>query len=125
MGLITTPAATSVIGCALRVHTNLGPGLLESVYADCLAQELKKDRLEFQRQVRLPLKYEGGLLRRVFVADFVVEDSVLVELKSIDRILSVHCAQVLTYLRLAGLRKGLLINFNTAHLRDGIRSFVR
>jgi len=125
VGLITNPAATAVIGCALRVHTKLGPGLLESVYADCLAKELTKDRVTFQRQVRFPINYDGDNLPRVFVADFVVDSTVLVELKSVERILAVHRAQVVSYLRITGLRKGLLINFNVAHLRDGIRSFVR
>jgi GxxExxY protein len=121
VGLITNPAATAVIGCAMRVHTKLGPGLLESVYADCLAKELTKDRVTFQRQMRFPINYDGDNLPRVFVADFVVDSTVLVELKSVERILAVHRAQVVSYLRITGLRKGLLINFNVAHLRDGIR----
>jgi len=125
VGLITNPAATAVIGCALRVHSKLGPGLLESVYGDCLAKELTRDGACFRRQVRFPINYDGEDLPRVFVADFVVDSTVLVELKSVERILAVHRAQVVSYLRITGLRKGLLINFNVAHLRDGIRSFVR
>jgi GxxExxY protein len=125
VALITTPEATAIIGCATRVHSALGAGLFESVYEQCLAVEFLKAGLSFQRQVTLPVRYEGFELQRAFVADFIVESSVLVELKSIDRLLTVHSAQVLTYMRLAGLKKGLLINFNTAHLRDGIKSFVR
>jgi GxxExxY protein len=109
----------------MRVHSSLGPGLFESVYEHCLAQEFLKSGLAFKRQVTLPLCYEGIELQRAFVADFIVEASVLVELKSIDRLLTVHSAQVLTYMRLAGLKKALLINFNTVHLRNGIKSFVR
>lgn len=125
MALITTPVATAVIGCATRVHSQLGPGLFESVYEECLAHEFLKAGLKFQRQVTLPLIYEGLSLPRAFTADFIVEKSVVVELKSVERILSIHCAQVLTYLRVSGLRKGLLINFNTSLLREGIKSFVR
>ena len=124
MALITTPEATAIIGCATRVHSALGAGLFESVYEQCLAVEFGKAGLSFQRQVTLPLRYEGLELKRAFVADFIVEATVLVEIKSIERVLAVHSSQVLTYMRLAGLKKALLINFNTPHLRDGIKSFV-
>jgi len=125
VALITTPEATAIIGCAMRVHSTLGPGLFESVYEKCLCVEFAKAGLGFQRQVTLPVRYEGLELQRAFVADFIVEATVLVELKSIERLLTVHSAQVLTYMRLADLKKALLFNFNTAHLRDGIKSFVR
>ncbi len=125
MGLLTTPEATAIIGCAMRVHSTLGAGLFESVYEQCLAVEFTKAGLSFQRQVTLPVRYEGLELHRAFMADFIVESSVLLELKSIEKLLTVHSAQVLTYMRLAELRKALLINFNTLHLRDGIKSFVR
>lgn len=124
MSLITSPTATAVIGCALRVHQALGPGLFESVYEQCLAYELDDARIPFRRQVKLPMRYAGMDLPMAFTADFIVDEAVLVELKSVERTLSIHHAQVLTYLRLSGLRKGLLINFNTVRLKDGIKSFV-
>jgi GxxExxY protein len=125
VALLTTPEATAIIGCAMRVHSALGAGLFESVYEKCLAVEFQKAGLRFRRQVVLPVRYEGLEVQRAFVADFIVESSVLVELKSIERLLTVHTAQVLTYMRLADLKKALLFNFNTVHLRDGIKSFVR
>ena len=124
MALITTPEATAVIKCALRVHSVIGPGVFESVYEECLAHELRKTGLAFRRQVLMPLHYDGIVLPRAFMADFVVEDAVLVELKSVEKVLPVHCAQVMTYLRLSGLQKGLLINFNVPHLKEGLRSFL-
>ena len=124
MALITTPAATALIGCALRVHTAVGPGLFESLYEECLAHELRKERLAFRRQVTLPFTYDGILIKRSFTADLIVEESVLVELKSIEKIHPVHDAQMLTYMRVAGLKKGLLINFNCVRLKHGIKSYV-
>jgi GxxExxY protein len=124
MSLITTPEATRVIGCALRVHTELGPGLFESVYEDCLTHELRKAGLAFRRQVGLAVTYDGRTFPRAFVADLIVEDALLVEIKSVETVLAVHAVQVQTYLKLSGLQKGLMINFNVASLRDGIRSFL-
>ena len=124
MALITNPTATAVIGCALRVHTAVGPGLFESVYEECLAHELRRDGLAFRRQVTLPFTYDGIVIPRSFTADLIVEESVLVELKSIEKFHPVHDAQMLTYLRIAGLKKGLLFNFNTVRLKQGIKSFV-
>jgi GxxExxY protein len=124
MALVTTPAASSVIGCALRVHRALGPGLFESIYERCLSHEFGKAGMSFRRQVSLPVTYDGLDLGRAFCVDFIVEESVVVEIKSVETILPVHSSQVLTYLKLSGLRKGLLINFNAALLKDGIRSFV-
>ena len=122
--LITTPEATEIIGCAIRVHTKLGPGIFESVYEDCLAHELTKAQLAFRRQVVLPVVYDGVEMRRAFVVDLIVEEQVLVEIKSAQTILPVHGKQVLTYMRLSGLEKGLLFNFNEDRLKDGIKSFV-
>ena len=122
--LITTPVASEIIDCAIRVHRVLGPGLFESVYEQCLAYEFKAAKLAFRRRVRLPIQYAGTTLPLAFSADFIVEDSVLVELKSVERTLPIHSAQVLTYLRVSGLKKGLLINFNTTLLKNGIKSFV-
>lgn len=124
MALITTPAATAVIGCALRVHTAVGPGLFESLYEECLAHEMRKEGLTFRRQVTLPSTYDGILIKRSFTADLIVEESVLVELKSIEKFHPIHDAQMLTYLRIAGLKKGLLFNFNSVRLKQGLKSYV-
>jgi GxxExxY protein len=122
--LITTPEATRIIGCAMQVHSELGPGLFESVYEECLSHELRKAGMAYRRQVALPLKYDGQVMARAFVADLIVEESVLVEIKSVETVLLVHRAQVQTYLRLSGLQKGLLFNFNTDRLKNGIWSFL-
>lgn len=124
MGLVTVNSAETVIGCAITVHRALGPGLFESVYEPCLVHELTKAGLKFARQVLLPIQYDGLVFARAFRADLIVEGELLVEIKSIERVLSVHHAQVLTYLRLSGLKKALLINFNAEALRAGIKSFV-
>ena len=124
MALITTPVATTIIGCALRVHTALGPGLLESPYQECLALELGRAGLKFKRHTALPLDYQDVHVPRAYIADFIVENEVLVELKTVDQIIPVHKAQVLTYLRLAKLQRGLLINFRVVRLKDGIRSVI-
>ena len=109
-----------VIGLAIKVHRALGPGLLEEVYEECLCWELKESGLTFVRQAMLPLIYQGVRLPRGYRADIIVEDSVLLEIKSVEHILPVHVSQVLTYLRLGGYRIGLLINFNTKLLKDGL-----
>lgn len=124
VALITVPEAEIIIGSAMRVHTALGPGLLESAYAECLAFELAKAGLQFLRQARLSLRYETIHLPRVYVADFIVANTVLVELKTVDHLLPVHTAQVVTYLRLAKVQKGLIINFRVVRLKDGIKSVI-
>ena len=106
------------------MHRKLGPGLLESVYDACLCWELEHDNLAFQRQVPLPVIYEGVNLTCGYYADIIVDQSVIVELKSVERILPVHEAQMLTYLRLSGCRFGLLMNFNSVMLKDGLRRFI-
>ena len=108
----------------IEVHRKLGPGLFESVYQPCLAHEFRKARLEFTEQVIVPLHYDGLRLDRAFRADFIVNEEVIVEIKAIENVLPVHHAQVLTYMRITGLRKGLLFNFNVPVLKDGIKSFV-
>jgi GxxExxY protein len=110
--------------CGMRVHTVLGPGLLESIYEECLCHELNRAGLRFRRQVESPIKYGDVTLSAALRLDLVVEDTVVVEVKAVEQILKVHEAQLLTYLRLAGKRLGLLLNFNTAHFRDGIRRMV-
>jgi len=124
MSLVTVESAEPVIGCALTVHRALGPGLFESVYEACLARELEETGIRFERQVALPLLYKGIQFSKAFRVDFIIEKELLVELKSIERVLPVHLMQVRTYLKLAGLRKGLLINFNAPLLRDGLKSVV-
>lgn len=110
----------TIIGAAIDVHRELGPGLLESAYEECLCHELHIRGLTFARQVDLPVRYKGLSLDCGYRLDVVVENRVVVELKSIEQLLPVHQAQLLTYLRLSGKRVGLLLNFNVATLKDGI-----
>jgi GxxExxY protein len=114
------PLTEKVIGAAIEVHRHLGPGLLESAYEECLCWELGQAGLAFARQVRLPVVYKGIRLDLGYQMDLVVEGSLVVELKTVEKLGPIHEAQLLTYLRLSGLRKGLILNFHTAHLRDGI-----
>jgi GxxExxY protein len=113
-----------VIGMAIKIHRALGPGLFERTYEDCLELELSRAGLRFQRQVELHLVYEGVRFPRCYRADIIVEDAVILEIKAIDRILPIHESQVLTYLCLSGCRIGLLLNFNTRLIKDGLRRFV-
>ena len=110
-----------VIGCAIEVHRHLGPGLLESAYEDCLCHELSLDSIGFERQVTLPISYKGLSVPGAYRMDLVVEGQVIVEIKAADRLVQAYEAQLLTYLRLSGLRVGLLLNFNQAVLKDGIK----
>ncbi len=114
-------AASLVVDAVLAVHSRLGPGLLESVYEICLVCELQKRRLSVERQVAVPVCYEGIDMEVGFRVDLLVERCLIVELKAVEVILPVHWAQVLTYLRLTGHRLGLLINFHVPLIRDGIR----
>ena len=113
-----------IVGLAMRVHTRLGPGLLESAYAHSLCREFDQNMLAYARQVDLPLNYEGALLDCGYRADVIVDNEVILELKSVERILPLHEAQLLTYLRLSRCRIGLLLSFNTVSLKDGIRRRV-
>jgi GxxExxY protein len=106
------------------VHRALGPGLLESAYEFCLTHELQLSGVEFRRQVSVPVVYKRTHLDCGYRADFVVEDVLLVEIKSIDRLLPIHQAQVLTYMRLLGLQQGLLMNFNNYRLVDGLKNLL-
>ena len=108
------------IAAALEVHRQLGPGLLESAYQACLCHELAMRRIDFRTEVALPVNYKGMHLDCGYRMDIVVAGKIAVELKSIDKILPIHQAQLLTYLRLSGIRVGLLINFNVSILRHGI-----
>jgi len=113
-----------VIGCAVEVHKNLEPGLLESTYEQCLAYELKKSKIPFMLQHHLPVEYKGVKLDCGYRIDLLVDDKIIVELKSVDNILPIHQAQLLTYLKLSGIRIGLLMNFNVKHLKSGIKRMV-
>jgi GxxExxY protein len=113
-----------IIGAAIEVHRQTGPGLMESVYEECLCYELSQLGLRFQRQVHLPLSYKGIKLDCGFKMDLVVEDSVVLELKTVDQLLPIHSAQLLTYLKLSGKEVGLLINFNEPVLTKGLKRLV-
>ena len=113
-----------IIGAAIEVHRALGPGLLESAYAECLAHELAQTGVRFLRQVPVPLVYKGLKPDAGFRLDLLVEDEVVVELKSVEQLLPVHTAQVLTYLQRSGKRLALLINLNETTLKHGIKRLV-
>jgi len=119
-----TPLCRRVIGCAIEVHSRLGPGLLESAYETCLAREFALQRIIHKRQVPLPVEYKGISVRQAYRVDFVVEDELLLEIKSIDYVLPVHRAQLFTYLKLLHLRQGLLLNFKAPRLIDGLVSVL-
>ena len=116
--------SNKVLGCALEVHRQLGPGLLESAYEQCLAYELKRANIPFRVQVELPIEYKQIQLDCGYRMDLLVADRLIVELKSVDQLLKIHEAQILTYMKLAKLKIGLLINFNVEVLRQGIKRFV-
>jgi GxxExxY protein len=113
-----------IIGLAMRVHSRLGPGLLESAYHRCLCHELSQADLKFDQQVRLPIHYDGIEIESGYLADIIVRGEVILELKTVEQFHPLHEAQLLTYLRLSSCRVGLLINFNTVSLTDGIRRRV-
>ena len=113
-----------VIGCAIEVHRELGPGLMEMPYRRCLARELRAAGLSFQGEVIVPLLYKGERVECGYRADFVVENELLIEIKSVDRLLPIHSAQVMTYLKLTRVRQALLFNFNVERLKDGMKSFL-
>ena len=118
--LVHADVSFAVIGAAIEVHRQLGPGLLESAYEHCLCHELALREIPFERQVALPVRYKGLLLDCGYRLDMVVDRSVLLELKSVEQINKIHEAQLLSYLRLSDIRVGLLINFNVTNLRRGI-----
>jgi GxxExxY protein len=115
------PYSRRVIGCAIEVHRTLGPGLLEAVYEACLCHELEQAGIAFIRQHSLPVVYKGQQLDCDLKIDVIVEQTLVLEIKSVRTIHSVHEAQLLTYLKLSGLRSGLLLNFNEARMLDGVR----
>jgi GxxExxY protein len=116
--------SSQVIGCALEVHKTLGPGLLESSYEQALIYELTQAGIPVQKQLELPILYKGLPLEGNYRIDLLVGKQIIVELKSVDKLLDIHAAQLLTYMKLANKRIGLLINFNHSYLKEGIRRFV-
>ena len=114
----------AVVDAAMKVHSALGPGLLESAYAACLKHELIKRGLKVACEVPLPVIYDGIKLEAGYRLDLVVEDTVVVDLKAIEALAPIHQAQIISYLKLSGKPIGLLINFHTLHLKDGIKRFV-
>ncbi len=113
-----------VIGCAIEVHRHLGPGLLESAYQECLAYELRRAGISFHKEWSLPVRYKDVLIDCGYRVDILVEQTLIVELKSVDRLLPIHEAQLLTYMKLASIRTGLLMNFNVQRLTDGLKRMV-
>jgi len=118
------PLTERIIGSAIEVHRALGPGLLESAYEECLCFELKEVGLSFARQVPLPIVYKSVRLDCGYRLDLIVENRVILELKAVERLLPIHEAQALTYLRLTGIRTALLLNFNSSALKNGMRRLV-
>jgi GxxExxY protein len=117
------PLAGRIIRCALEVHRELGPGLLESTYQQCLAHEMALQGLSFKKEFPLPVAYKGIRLDCGYRIDFMVENEVVLELKSVSDIAPIHHAQILTYMKLASITTGLLINFNVKLLKQGIKRF--
>jgi GxxExxY protein len=117
------PLTEKIIGCAIEVHRQLGPGLLESTYESALAVEFELSGLRFQRQTPFPISYKGRIIGEHRL-DLLVDKAVVLEIKSVERHDSIFEAQVLTYLKITGLRRALLINFNSRLLKDGIKRFV-
>jgi GxxExxY protein len=120
----TNEITDKIIGCAIKVHKVLGPGLLESAYHACLYYELAKSGLQVEKEKALPLVYEEVKLDCGYRMDFVIEKKVIVEVKSVESLTDIHLAQVLTYLKLSNNRFGLLINFNVMKLKDGVKRVV-
>lgn len=114
----------NVIGAAIEVHKELGPGLLESVYRKCLVYELRQTTLDVKEELLLPINYKGLVIEGSFRLDLLVENSLVIELKSVERILPIHHAQIISYLKMSNKSTGLLINFNVPVLKQGIKRFV-
>ena len=124
MGLVehrTNLTSEKVIGAAIEVHRRLGPGLLESSYHLCMCRELELRGIAYQSQVDLPLEYKGIDIGRGYVIDLLVQDALIVEIKSVSKLLPIHCSQLMTYMRLSRVSAGLLINFNVETLLKGLK----
>jgi GxxExxY protein len=113
-----------VVDAAMKVHSALGPGLLENAYEACLKYELEERGMQVKQQIGLPLKYEGIQIDLGYRLDLLIENEVIVELKAVDKLMPIHEAQLLSYLKLSGRKLGLLINFNVLHLKNGIKRMV-
>ncbi len=113
-----------ILGKCIKIHKALGPGLFESVYEEVLSYELKKEGIKIQSQVIIPIIYDKLKMEKGFIADLIVDNKVIIEIKSIEKVLPVHKKQILTYLKLTGIKLGLLINFNENLLKDGITRIV-
>lgn len=116
--------AKNVVDCCYKIHKKIGPGLLESVYLEILAYELKKVGYRCEKEVGIPVQYEDVKLDLGFRADLIVENLVIIELKAVEKVLPVHLKQLMTYLRLTGMKLGLLVNFNVNLIKDGIERVV-
>ena len=124
MGLVPHPLnviSERVIGAAIDIHRHLGPGLLESSYHSCMCRELDLRRIAYLSQVPLPFEYKGVQIGKTYVIDLLIEECLIVELKSVDKLLPIHCSQLMTYMRLQRVSSGLLINFNVTTLIHGIK----
>jgi GxxExxY protein len=119
-----SPLVHEVISCCIEIHRHLGPGLLESAYVRCLAHEFTLRRVRFRQEVPVPVAYKSVEIDCGYRGDFVVDESLLLELKSVERVLPIHEAQVLTYLKLTRLSQALLVNFNVSRLVDGVKSYL-
>lgn len=119
-----TELSNKVIGCAIEVHRHLGPGLLESTYQQCLAHELGLNGIDFSVESPLPVVYKDITLDCGYRIDLFVENEIILELKSVEKLLPIHEAQLLTYLKLANAKQGFLINFNVTQLKEGLKSYV-
>lgn len=118
------PISKTIVDCAFKVHKTIGPGLLESAYEECMEKEFIKRGVPYKRQFEMPIYYNDGRLKTPYRVDFLVDDCVIVELKAVDKLLPIHQAQALTYLKLSKLNLALLINFNTPLIKDGIKRLV-
>jgi len=116
--------SNKIIGAAIEVHKTLGPGLLESTYQKCLAHELKLSDINFEAEYPLPVEYKGIRLDCGYRIDLLIEDQIILELKSVEQLKGIHEAQLLTYMKLANINQGFLINFNVELLKQGLKSFV-
>jgi len=116
--------SNKIIGCAIEVHKALGPGLLESAYQQCLCHELRLNQIDFEKEKPLPVNYKGCKLDCGYRIDILVENQIIIELKSVEHLKRIHEAQVLSYMKLTNIKQGFLINFNVTLLKDGLKSFV-
>ena len=123
--LVAAHLTERILHSALQVHQALGPGLLEFTYRTCLLRAMERDGLPVRGEVAIPIEFQGAVIQSAYRADIVVDAQVIVELKSVERLLPIHEAQILTYMKLAKVRIGLLLNFNVRRLQHGIRRYIR